>query len=122
MSEEFSPEEIARRKRLVFESMSERRRRHILKRGYEAWDPFAEPKDPIDIRRDPTRRTAHALVREFLASRGKPFPNAAYGRGVLEMALGMVNAEDRARGMFEFACWYRELLGREGPKSGDPAA
>lgn len=116
MSERFPPEEIERRKRLVFESMSERRRRHILRRGYDSWDPFAEPKDPIDIRRDPSRRTAHALVREFLASRGAPFPNAAYSRGVLEMAIGMVNAEDRMRGMFEFACWYRELLEREGLK------
>ncbi len=116
MSERFTPEEIERRKRLVFESMSERRRRHILRRGYDSWDPFAEPKDPIDIRRDPTRRTAHDLVREFLASRGAPFPNTSYSRGVLEMAIGMVNAEDRVRGMFDFACWYRELLAREGKK------
>ena len=52
---EFSPEEAEKRKRAVFESMSPRRQKHILKKGYEKWDPFAEPKDPIDIRKDKTK-------------------------------------------------------------------
>jgi hypothetical protein len=32
----------------------------------------------------------------------------------LEMALGIVNSEDRFRGMFEFARWYQEILKKEG--------
>lgn len=111
---EFSPEEVERRKRAVFDSMSPRRQKHILKRGYDAWDPFEEPKDPIDIRKDKTNRTTQTLVREFLQTRPGEAENNAYNRGVLEMALGIVNREDRFRGMFEFACWYREILRKEG--------
>jgi hypothetical protein len=50
---EFSPEEAEKRKRAVFESMSPRRQKHILKKGYDKWDPFEEPKDPIDIKIKP---------------------------------------------------------------------
>ena len=52
----------------VFDSMSDRRQKHILKRGYDKWDPFEEPKHPIDIRKDKTKRTTQTLVREFLQS------------------------------------------------------
>ena len=86
----------------------------ILKKGYDKWDPFQEPKDPIDIRKDKSKRTTQMLVREFLQSRSSEEYSSAYGRGVLELALGIVNDEDRFRGMYEFSCWYRELLIREG--------
>ncbi|MCU0558838.1 MAG: hypothetical protein MUD16_01410 [Desulfobacterales bacterium] len=109
-----TPEEAEKRKRAVFDSMSPRRQKHILARGYEKWDPFEEPKDPIDIRKDPSRRTTHQLVNEFLQSRSSEAKNNAYNRGVLEMALGIVNGEDRFRGMYEFACWHRDLLKKEG--------
>ena len=111
---EFSPEEIARRKKAVFDSMSARRRKHILEKiGYDNWDPFQEPKDPIDIRRDKTQRTTHMLVREFLDSRGNKACSQAYSRGVLEMALGLINNDERFLGMFEFAVWYQQLLHRQ---------
>ena len=93
--------------------MSPRRQKSILKRGYDKWDPFQEPKDPIDIRRDATKRTTQQLVREFLQGRGdKPYSNA-YGRGVLEIALGLINDDDRFIAMYEFSCWYQELLKTE---------
>ncbi|MCU0590173.1 MAG: hypothetical protein MUC57_01710 [Desulfobacterales bacterium] len=111
---EFSPEEAARRKKAVFDNMSPRRQKHILKRGYDRWDPFEEPKDPIDIRKDKTKRTTQDLVREFLQTRTGEERNNAYNRGVLEIALGIVNGDDRFRGMYEFACWYRELLLKDG--------
>jgi hypothetical protein len=66
---ELSKEEVEQRKKAVFEAMSPRRQKHILKKGYKKWDPFEEPKDPIDIRKDPTKRTSQMLVREFLQSR-----------------------------------------------------
>jgi hypothetical protein len=109
-----SPEEAELRKKAVFNSMSPRRQKHILKRGYDKWDPFEEPKDPVDIRKDKTKRTTHDLVREFLQTRLGEAQNNAYNRGVLEIAMGIVNGEDRFRGMYEFACWYRELLLKEG--------
>jgi hypothetical protein len=98
------------RKKAIFESMGPRRQRHILKRGYELWDPFEEPKDPIDIRKDATRRTTQQLVREFLQQCGLEKYSNAYGRGVLEIALGIINSDDRFIGMYEFAKWYAEEL------------
>jgi hypothetical protein len=111
---EFSPDQEERRKKMVFDGMSSRRQQHILKKGYDKWDPFQEPKDPIDIRKDKTKRTTQMLVREFLQTRPGEAENNAYNRGVLELAMGIVNNEDRFRGMFEFARWYQELLKKEG--------
>jgi hypothetical protein len=115
MSDEFTPEEAEERKRAVFDSMSPRRRKHILNKiGYEKWEPFQEPKDPIDIRKDKSKRTTQQLVREFLQTREPEGYSNAYGRGVLEMALGIINDEERFIGMYEFAVWYRDMLKREG--------
>jgi hypothetical protein len=94
--------------------MSPRRQKHILKKGYEKWDPFQEPKDPIDIRKDKTKRTSQMLVREFLQTREEGEYSNAYGRGVLDMCIGIVNDDDRYKGMFEFSCWYQDLLKKGG--------
>jgi hypothetical protein len=107
---EFSLEEAEKRKKAVFDSMSTRRQQHILKKGYAQWDPFDEPKDPIDIRRDKTNRTTQMLVREFLQSRSAATYSNSYARGVLDIALGIINDDERYIGMYEFACWYRDLL------------
>ncbi len=112
-----SKEEMEERKKAVFESMSPRRQAHITKKGYGTWDPFTEPKDPIDIRRDKTRRTTQMLVREFLQTITTEKYSNAYGSGVLEIALGIINDDDKFKGMYDFACWYRDLLIREGQSS-----
>ena len=109
-----SSEEQAKRKKAIFSSMSPRRQKHILKKGYEKWDPFQEPKDPIDIRKDKTKRTTQALVREFLQAMSSEEYTNAYGRGVFEICLGIVNDDERYRGMFDFSVWYSELFKREG--------
>lgn len=104
------------RKRAIFDRMSSRRQAHIRRIGYDAWDPFELPKDPIDIRRDPTRRTTQQLVREYLSSldaAGRSY-SRAYASGVLEMALGIVNTEDRLLGMYEFSKWYAALRRNHG--------
>jgi hypothetical protein len=111
---EFSSKDAEARKKAVFDCMSPRRQKHILKKGYDKWDPFEEPKDPIDIRKDKSKRTTQTLVREFLQSRGSEGHSNAYARGVLEMALGIVNEDDRFLGMYEFVCWHRKLLREEG--------
>jgi hypothetical protein len=109
-----SPED-AERKKFIFDSMSPRRQKHILKKeGYDAWDPFIEPKDPIDLREDKSRRTALDLAREFLATWDHEDYSNAFGQGVWEMCLGVVNDDDRYKGMYEFACWYQDLLKKEG--------
>jgi len=93
--------------------MSPRRQKYILKRGYDSWDPFQEPKDPIDIRKDKTKRTTKILSVNFC----RPGPVSSEQRlqpGSAGNCAGIVNSEDRFRGMYEFACWYRDLLLREG--------
>jgi len=94
--------------------MSPRRRQHILEKGYDQWDPFVAPQDPIDIRRDKTNRTTQALVREFLQSRPPEDYSNSYGQGVLELCLGIINDDERYKGMYDFSCWYRDLLEEEG--------
>lgn len=109
-----SEQDAAARKKMVFDAMAPRRQKHILKKGYDKWDPFQEPKDPIDIRTDKSRRTSQQLVREFLQGRSDTTYSNAYGRGVLEICLGIVNEDERFQAMYEFSCWYRDLLRREG--------
>ena len=109
-----SPDEEEKRKKAIFDSMSPRRQRHILKKGYEKWNPFQEPKDPIDIRKDKTKRTTQELVRMFLQSVSAEEYSNAYGAGVFEICLGLINDDDKCRGMFEFSVWYHELLKLEG--------
>ncbi len=111
---EHSPEDIEKKKRAVFDSMSPRGRQRVLKIGYEKWDPFEEPKDPIDIRRDKTNRTSQALIREFLQSVNEEAYSNDYGRGAFELCLGIINDEERFKGMYDFACWYHALLSKEG--------
>lgn len=112
-----SREEAEERKRIIYDSLSARNRRYIDRIGYEKWEPFEEPKDPIDIRRDPTKRTSQQLVREFLQSRS---PDASYsntyGRGVFDMCIGIINNDERYLAMLDFATWYNKLLKREGQK------
>lgn len=102
-------------KKAIFDAMSPRRQKHIREKiGYENWNPFQKPKDPIDIRRDKSRRTSQMLVREFLQSRPLEGYSNSYGRGVLEMAVGIINDDDRFIGMYEFALWHKKLLADEG--------
>lgn len=108
--------EDAQRKKMIFDSMSPRRQKHILKQGYENWDPFIEPKDPIDLRHDKSRRTARDLAREFLQTCSPEGYSNAYGQGVWDMCLGIVNDDERYRAMYEFSCWYRDSLKKKGPE------
>lgn len=108
-----SREEAERRKKAIFDSLSARGRKYIERIGYDKWDPFEEPKDPIDIRRDPTKRTTQQLVREFLQSRPPEAPYSnSYGQAVMEMAVGIVNDDERYQAMLDFATWYNAQLKR----------
>ena len=111
---EFSDAEAEQRKRAVFDSMSPRNQKRILKKGYDGWNPFMEPKDPIDIRRDKTKRTSQSLIREFLQSWSHDDYSNEFARGAFELCMGIINEDEKSRGMLAFANWYRELLEREG--------
>jgi hypothetical protein len=115
--DKFTPEEIEDKKKGIFDAMGKRGQRQILKRGYERWNPFAEPKDPIDIRKDKTKRTSQVLIREFLSQVDHDEYNNAFAQGAFEMCLGIINNDEKIRGMFEFSCWYDDLLKKEGHDS-----
>lgn len=107
-----SAEELAALKRAIYDKLKPRRRRFIDKIGYEAWDPFQEPNDPLDMREDASRRTGQQLVTEFLAA--CPGASEEFAKGAWELCMGVMSGSERHRGMYAFCKWYKELLAREG--------
>lgn len=109
-----SPEEFERAKRALYDGMNPRRRKFVDRIGYENWEPFAAPKDPIEIRKDPTNRTIQQLASEFLRAReDHESYTTAYAEGALEMAHALMRGEDRYQGMYGFSVWYDALRRRE---------
>lgn len=100
-------------KRLFYDKMSPRRRKFIDRIGYDNWDPFEGPKEPMDIRVDTTGRTIQQLVNEFLKSPLADVKEGEFARGALECAFGLVNKEEKYRGAFAFCVWYNQLLSKE---------
>jgi hypothetical protein len=101
-------------KQAIYDQLPPRRRKFIDRIGFDRWDPFQDPKDPIEWRTDITQRTTQQLVRKFLQECKDDNYNTAYSRGVVEVCHGLINNDDRFRGVFEFCIWYQSLLQREG--------
>jgi len=109
-----TPEEEAQ-KRAIYEKIPPRRRKFIDKMGYDSWDPFQKPFDPIDIRIDTSKRTSHQLMQEFLQSLPPGTPvSTDYSQGAWELCVGVINGAGRFKGMFDFVLWYAKLLDKEG--------
>ncbi len=100
-------------KKFIYEKLSPRRKKFIDRIGFDKWDPFQEPKNPLEIRRDGTHRTSKELFRQFMYERPPRDYSNTYGQGVLEMCIGIINGQDKYRAMYEFSLWYSELLQRE---------
>ena len=110
---EMSEEKKEELKKAIFDRMSPRRQKHILKKGYEKWNPFEKPKDPLDMRMDRSKRTMNMLIREFFQDGYFEGHGNDYHKGAFEICLGIINEDERYLGMFDFACWYRDLLEKE---------
>ena len=82
--------------------------------GYDEWDPFQKPNDPMDIRVDPSKRTTQQLFRGFMHSLGERTEGNDFNKGALDCALGIVNRDERYLGIYEFCVWYYKLLKKEG--------
>ncbi|MBT3310838.1 MAG: hypothetical protein HN379_02490 [Desulfobacteraceae bacterium] len=108
----YSQEEVDRKKS-IFDSMGKRGQKKVMKMGYDKWDPFEEPKEPIEMRRDKTKRTSQELIREFLQSVSQDEYSNEYGGGAFDMCLGIINDQERYKGMYDFVCWYQDLLKKE---------
>ena len=108
-------------KRTLYEKIPPRRRKFIDRMGYENWDPFPEPNEPMEMRTDITKRTAQQLVQDFIKAKkceaqlkNESAPSEAFIQGAMEAAIGVVNKQDKFLGTYEFAAWYHELLKKEG--------
>ena len=101
-------------KREIYDRMNPRRRKFIDRIGYDEWDPFQKPNDPMDIRMDVSKRTTQQLFREFMHSLGNRTEGNDFNKGAFDCAIGIVNRDERFLGIYEFCVWYHELLKKEG--------
>lgn len=108
------PPEAEEKKKAIFDQMSPRQQKIVLKKGYQKWDPFQEPKDPIDLREGKLKGTAVQLAKSFLVECPPAEYSNPYGQGVWEICLGLINDDEKYRGMYEFAVWYARKL-KEAP-------
>lgn len=107
--------EQAAAKREIYERMNPRRRKFVDRIGYDNWDPFQKPNDPLDLRTDATGRTTQQLLNEFLRHAARKGPvGRDYAKGAAECALGVINRDEKYLGIYDFCSWYRELLQKEG--------
>ena len=106
--------EQARLKREIYEKMNPRRRKFVDRLGYDLWDPFQNPKDPLDIRTERSQRTAQDLLDEFSRAHAAASRDRAYRKGAVECALGIINKDEKYQGIFDFCLWYHDLLKAEG--------
>lgn len=114
MQPTLTPEEEAQKK-AIYEKIAPRRRKFIDKMGYDNWDPFQKPLEPIDIRIDTSKRTSQQLMRDFLQSLPADKPiSTDYSQGAWELCVGVVNGSARFKGMFDFVQWYAKILEKEG--------
>ena len=109
------PPDLEIKKKAIFDQMSPRQHRVILKKGYERWDPFVEPNDPIDLRKGKMKATATELAKAFLVTWPQEAYSNHFGQGVWEICLGLVNDDEKYRGMYEFAVWYAEKIRKSNP-------
>ncbi len=101
-------------KRAIYEKLSPRRRKFVDRIGYENWDPFQEPKHPIEIRREVTNHTSRELIERFLRETDNNAPSMAYEGGLYEMCMGLFKADEKYKAMFDFSIWYYDLLKKKG--------
>lgn len=103
-------------KKAIYDKLSSRRKKFIDKIGYENWDPFQEPNNPIDIRTDVTKRTAQELINEFFryCSKTNKNINSSYKQGVYECCMGIFRADEKYKGIYDFCLWYMTQLQDQG--------
>jgi hypothetical protein len=109
-------EEKEKKKRAIFNGMSPKHRQKILKNmGYENWDPFQEPRDPIDLREQKVEQMASVLFRQFILDCEIKDHSDEYTQAVKEISKGIIKAEERYKAMYDFCCWYEKTKGDSFP-------
>jgi hypothetical protein len=95
-------EEHEVQKKAIYDTMSPRRRKFVDRIGYDRWNPFAEPKEPIEWRTDGTRRTTQQLVREYLQKHAPEKYSNAYGQGCSKCVSAWSTAMNVTSGCLNF--------------------
>ena len=105
-------EEREKKKRAIFDGMSPKRQQKIIKTvGYENWDPFQEPRDPIDLREQKVEQMASVLFRQFIVDcEIKDYSNESI-QAVKEISKGLIKDKERYKAMYDFCCWYEKTKG-----------
>ncbi len=117
-----TPEE-EKKKRAIFDGMTPKGQERILKKGYDDWDPFMKPKEPLAYKlrqeakgENVTLDSGHELYERFFAERKITDYSAEYVKGVLEIAQGIYREQDSYLGMYDFSCWYEQWRTKEQEK------
>jgi hypothetical protein len=108
--------EEEKKKRELFDSMSPRRQKRILKKGYDKWDPFLAPKEPPFFNEEERARVREAALslEEFLLHKSgekeQDGPlHSAYIQGAREICFGLSKGEERCQGMRDFCLWLTRI-------------
>ena len=108
-----APETVEAWKKDMYERLSQRQRKWVDRIGYENWDPFQKPFDPIDMRVDVTGHTPQDLARLYFQSLGQETP-AHYKDTVTQFCVELVTNFERVRAVYEFCNFYSRLLEKSG--------
>ena len=99
-----------REKRAIFDGMSARRRDKILKKvGYENWNPFQVPKEPVDLRDHKTEHLASLICKRFLNESDQEDCTPEYRESVKVICKGLLKGEEKYRAMYDFCRWYGKI-------------
>jgi hypothetical protein len=109
----YTSDEVEAQKRMMYDRMTTRRRRFVDRIGYENWDPFQAPFDPIDIRRDPTGHTNHELLHKYFKTLSS-MPDPDYMQTLTEFMVLLVMNIEKVRPILEFSDWYNAMLKERG--------
>jgi len=108
MTDHFDKEK-EKQKKAIFNGMSPRRQQSILRKtGYENWDPFQEPKDPIDLRDKKIDLIVSSLLREFASDNDIKDRSDEYIKAVKEIGRGLIKGQEKYKAMYDFCCWYKK--------------
>ena len=109
-----TPEE-EKKKRELFESMSPRSQKRIMKKGYDKWDPFLAPKEPPFFNEEERKKVQQARERlqQFLQQKHRENPEEAlpeaYVQGARDICFGLQKEDERFQGMYDFCRWLIDL-------------
>jgi len=111
-----TPEE-EKKKRELFESMSPRSQKRIMKKGYDKWDPFQAPKEPPFFNEEERKRVQKAAQRFQRFLQEKSLENtqeplsAAYVQGARDICFGLQKKDEVFQGMYDYCRWLIDLQG-----------